>query len=117
MLRDATTRLRFNSRQDRQAFERMVEERPDLLLNVNAGVEMAEAHLPRRIRTGVMGATRKAIEANVAVFAEVALRELRRGPPDQRHDEDQCYAYRLGFETVAHEALDLRFGAAQPVCR
>lgn len=113
MLRDASARLRFNSRQDRRAFERMVEERPGLLLNVNAGIEAAERFLPRRIRAGLMGSTRRAIEANVSVFVEVALRDLRRGPLDQRHDEDECYAYRLGFETVAHEAIDLRFGSSR----
>ena len=105
MLRE-TIPVRFDGTQDRQAFDRELAERPDLMRWLRLGAQQADQFVGPRILRGVLGRTEVAMNAAITEFTESGLRGLR----EENSDESQVHFWRLGFEAAAFEARDVRLG-------
>ena len=113
MPRDLET-IAFAGSQERAAFEALVRDRPGLWGWFSMGEQGALQYAVPRIRNGVLGSSAKAIDAKIGGLLESAMTGLRQGRPEEQADEDECFAYRLGFMSVATPVRDAKLGVAQP---
>ncbi|QEE40705.1 MULTISPECIES: hypothetical protein [unclassified Methylobacterium] len=113
MLRDRVA-VRFGGSQEKQAYDREREARPELMRWLLANAQNADRIVAHRIRRGVFGKSVAKIDAAVEVLCQDGLNALRRGPVDEQPDESQKHFWRLGFVGAAYEARDIALGLGAP---
>ena len=114
MLRDRVM-VRHAGSQDKAAYDRELQERPELMRWLLSGAKAADRFASPEIRNGAFGRTEARIDAAVAKMAESSLIALRRGAPEDQPDEAQVHFWRLGFVSAAYETRDMVLGRGAPV--
>lgn len=114
MPRDIET-IAFAGSQERAAFESLIRDKPDLWGWFEMGEGSARRFIVPRIRNCVLGGGLSTVDECIQGFLDSGLKGLRQGRPDEQADEDQCFAYRLGFMSVTMPVRDAKFGIASPI--